>query len=88
MNDVYVYVVDMPMTVREMVAPCPDGYTVYINARLSDLGKLEAYSHALRHITNEDFRRDDVQTIEHEAHGRKHEESSNLHACQFGEAGT
>lgn len=65
--DIFVYLVDMP--VREAVTPC-DGfcYTVYINARLSDSERQRAFLHALRHILRDDWERDDVQTIEAEAH--------------------
>lgn len=68
------------MSVREMVTPCFDGYTIYINARLSDLGQSEALNHAMWHISNNDFEKEDVQTIEHLAHRRLNETNSNLYA--------
>ena len=49
-NYVYVYLVDMPPQTHEMVTPCADGYTVYIDASLDDKHRMEAYEHALRHI--------------------------------------
>jgi len=52
-----------------MVTPCLDGYTVYLNARLSYAGRVRAYHHAIRHIERNDFENDDVQKIEEEAHG-------------------
>ena len=62
-GDVFVYLVDMP--VDEAVRPCgPFGYCIYINARLSEKGRRDAYFHALRHIENGDFEKDDVQEIE------------------------
>ena len=70
-NYVYVYLVDMPPQTHEMVTPCADGYTVYINAALDDKHRIEAYEHALRHIENGDFDMDniaDVQQIEARAH--------------------
>jgi len=70
-NYVYVYLVDMPPQTHEMVTPCADGYTVYINAALDDKHRIEAYEHALRHIENGDFDIDniaDVQQIEARAH--------------------
>lgn len=69
MVDIYVYIVDLPGRVDEMVTPCLDGYTVYLNARLSYAGRVEAYHHAIRHIERNDFENDDVQKIEEEAHG-------------------
>ncbi len=69
MVDVYVYIVDLPERVDEMVTPCLDGYTVYLNARLSYAGRVKAYHHAIRHIERNDFENDDVQKIEEEAHG-------------------
>ena len=69
MVDVYVYIVDLPEMVDEMVTPCLDGYTVYLNARLSYAGRVKAYHHAIRHIERNDFENDDVQKIEEEAHG-------------------
>lgn len=72
--DVYVYEIDLPMTVHEMVTPdsSDDGYTIYINRRLSDNKKLEAYEHALVHCMRCDFEESgvvDVQQIEVIAHG-------------------
>ena len=69
MDEVYVYKVDMPTRMREMVVPCIDGYTIYINASLDELEALEAYLHAIGHIARNDFAKSDVQAIEAEAHG-------------------
>lgn len=55
-----------------MVVQNEDGtYTVLINAKLSQDGRVEAYEHALRHINNGDFEKTDVQSIELQAHGLK-----------------
>ena len=73
-NYVYVYLVDMPPQTHEIVTPCADGYTVYINATMDDKHRIEAYKHALRHIENGDFDIDNiatVQEIEAKAHGIK-----------------
>lgn len=68
MSDVFVYEVDFPRGIREAVTPGPeDDYTIYIDRKLSDEQKLEAYRHALKHC-NGDFDRLDVQEIEAEAH--------------------
>ena len=68
MGDVYIYIVDLPDRVDEMVTPCIDGYTVYLNARLSYAGRVRAYIHAMRHIERNDFERANVQEIETETH--------------------
>ena len=68
MSDVYIYIVDLPDRVDEMVTPCIDGYTVYLNARLSYAGRVRAYLHAMRHIERNDFERANVQEIETETH--------------------
>lgn len=52
-----------------MVIKNEDGsYTILINAKLSDQGRISAYEHALRHIENEDFEKEYVQEIESSAH--------------------
>lgn len=68
MGDVYIYIVDLPDRVDEMVTPCIDGYTVYLNARLTYAGRVRAYLHAMRHIERNDFERANVQEIEKGAH--------------------
>jgi len=68
MADIYTYIVDMPTELREMVAPCIDGYTVYINAKLDTDKQREAYNHALKHILSDDWSKSDVQEIEYTAH--------------------
>lgn len=67
-DDVFVYVVNLPASSREMVAPCADGYTVYLAAWASHDEQLSAYRHALRHIANHDWEKTDVNQIEAEAH--------------------
>ena len=68
MDSIYVYLADLPGKVSEMVTPCADGYTVYINARMSTERQRKAYNHALKHIRNNDWERTDVQLIEEAAH--------------------
>lgn len=55
MDDIYLYIVDIPGTVNEMVVPCCDGYTIYIDVKLSYEEKLKAYRHAMEHIRRCDF---------------------------------
>ena len=72
MDDTFVYCVPLPSGVDEMVMPCLDGYTVYINENLSKEKQIEAYNHALSHIRNGDFDYDNyenVHTVETRAHG-------------------
>lgn len=69
MEDLNVQLIDMDVMIPEQVVKNSDGsYTVFLNARLSHDRLIEAYRHALAHIDNEDFRKEDVQVIELEAH--------------------
>ena len=68
MENVYVYLVKLPPHTNEMVVPCLNGYTIYIDERLDDIHRLKAYNHALEHIRNNDFEKDNVQEIEMRAH--------------------
>lgn len=69
-NDYYIYYVDMPPSIHEMITPCEGGYTIYIDQkRLYSRQKiLEAYNHARIHVMNEDWEKSSVQEIEHAAH--------------------
>lgn len=73
MEDVYVKVIDFPTTkVKETVTANEDGsYTIFLNAKMSADQLEKAYFHALYHIKNKDFEKEDVQEIEYEAHRRK-----------------
>lgn len=70
MNDVFVYLIDMPCKVHEVVTPSEDGsYTIYLNARLDYCGRVKAYNHAMRHIEHNDFEsEEDIGIIETRAH--------------------
>lgn len=68
MDNIYTYFVRLPEGINEVVMPCLDGYTVYIDSSLSDERKIKAYNHALLHIVNRDFEKADVQEIEATAH--------------------
>lgn len=71
MEDINVFLIDFKGSkVREEVCQNEDGsYSIFINARLSYEAQREAYSHAMGHILNNDFQKQDVQQIEAEAHG-------------------
>lgn len=45
-----------------------DSYTVLLNSRLSHERLLEAYSHAVEHIQNNDFEKEESDKIEFNAH--------------------
>lgn len=54
----------------ELVTPNEDGtFTVLINARMSYETQRKALLHALKHILNDDFEKENVQQIEAAAHG-------------------
>lgn len=60
-----VHFMDMHCKVREQVVKNEDdSYTILINARLNCEQQMEAYQHALRHIMNNDFDKDNVNEIE------------------------
>ncbi len=56
--------------VREVVVENEDGgHTVFIDDRLSEEGRRKAYTHAMKHIKEDDFgKHGDVGAIEREAH--------------------
>ena len=63
-------VILMDMTVNEVVTENEDGsYTIFINSRLNYEQQMKVYLHAMKHITGDDFQKDDVQSIEYLAHG-------------------
>lgn len=68
MDDIFVYLVDLPPKVAEMITPCENGFTVYLNSRLSYQDRVKAYMHALKHVERNDWNKDNVQMIEKEAH--------------------
>ena len=68
--DVNVILMDFPSSKgKEMVVTNDDGsYTILINAKLSHEVQMKSYKHAMEHIINGDFNKDDVQEIEALAH--------------------
>lgn len=68
MDDIFVYEVELPPHVNEMVVPCIDGYTVYIKVGLTYEARMEAYNHAMEHINRNDWEKDNVDSIEATAH--------------------
>lgn len=69
MEEINVQLLDMDTKIPEhLVKNSDNSYTIFINARLSRENQLKSYCHALRHITKDDFYKEDVQMIESEAH--------------------
>lgn len=67
--DVNIQLMNFPNPGKEMVVKNEDDtYTILINARLTRESQIKAYEHAMRHIMNNDFSRDDTQEIEAVAH--------------------
>ena len=70
-EDIFVEVIDFGKDTKaaEMVTKNDDGsYTVFLNARYSHDKQMEALEHGVRHVTNDDFSKTDVQQIEADAH--------------------
>lgn len=70
MDDIYTYLIPLPPGINEIVLPCFEGYTIYIDSRLTREKQVRSYYHALGHIVNNDFEKADVQEIETNAHWR------------------
>lgn len=69
MDNIYVYFIKFPsLRQHEAIVPCFDGYTVYIDERLGYEQQREAYRHAIKHIRENDFEKEDVDEIEINAH--------------------
>lgn len=67
--DINTKIIDMDVLVGEQITANSDGsYTIFLNARLSHERQLEAYSHALRHIRENDFCKENADKIEVQAH--------------------
>lgn len=66
MNEVYVYLIDMKTTkVTEAVTENADGsYSIFLNSRFTRSRLIEAYRHAMSHISNCDFEKSDANLIE------------------------
>lgn len=65
-GDYFVYCVPIPGKAKELITPCAEGFTVYVDDSLSPEERRKAFEHAIRH--ENDFEKADVQQIELEAH--------------------
>lgn len=70
-DEIYIYCINLPDGINEMIAPCEGGYTLYIDKRLSPDGFIRAYHHAVSHVVNNDWDIPDVQSIERTAHEQR-----------------
>ena len=71
MEDINVQLLDMDTMIPEhLIKNDDDSYTIFLNARLSRDSQLKSYYHALRHIKEDDFYKENIQAIESEAHNR------------------
>ena len=67
--DINTRLIDMDVLVGEQIIKNnDDSYTILLNARLSHERQLECYRHALLHIDNEDFEKDNADKIEKNTH--------------------
>lgn len=65
-DDCIVREVDLPPGVRGLVAMDDEGFlNIYVNARLSHEGRLDALRHEIDHIENDDLTNDqDIRAVE------------------------
>ena len=69
MNVINVQLLNMDTKIPEhLVKNADDSYTIFLNARLSQESRVKSYYHALRHIKEQDFEKQNVQDIEIQAH--------------------
>ena len=69
MIDCQTFLMPLPGKTNEAVVANEDGsYTIFIEEALSPEHQKKAFLHALRHLTDHDFEKADVQDIEADAH--------------------
>ncbi len=69
MNVINVQLLNMDTKIPEhLVKNADDSYTIFLNAKLSQESRVKSYYHALRHIQEQDFEKQNVQDIEIQAH--------------------
>ena len=57
------------MKANEVVTENEDGsYTIFLNNNLCESKRIRAFYHAINHIKERDFKKEDVQEIENKAH--------------------
>ena len=71
LDDINVQILDMDTKVPEhLVKNNDDSYTIFLNARMSRENQIASYYHALKHITEDDFQKENVQEIEKSTHNK------------------
>jgi hypothetical protein len=69
MEEINVQLLNMDTKIPEqLIKNDDDSYTIFLNARLSQESRIKSYYHALKHIHEQDFEKDDLQKIELNAH--------------------
>lgn len=69
MEDINIQFLNMDTKIPEqLVKNDDDSYTIFLNARLSQESRLKSYCHALKHIVQDDFAKENVQEIENNTH--------------------
>ena len=64
-EDIGVYFLNMDTSVHEEVHLNTDGsFSIFINARISYEQQMRAYQHAIKHIMNDDFNKENADDIE------------------------
>lgn len=72
LDDINVQILDMDTKVPEhLVKNNDDSYTIFLNARMSRENQIASYYHALKHIAEDDFQKENVQEIEKSTHSSK-----------------
>ena len=66
----YVRLIDLPVAVKSFVIEKEDVKTVVLNSRLSREQNVISCRHEEKHITGNDYEKEDVQVIETQAHGK------------------
>lgn len=67
--DVNTRIINMDVLIPEQIVKNKDdSYTIFLNARLSREKQLEAYCHAMRHIKDGDFEKEEADLAELSAH--------------------
>lgn len=69
MEEINVQLLNMDTKIPEqLVKNGDDSYTIFLNAKLSHENQLKSYYHALRHIQEQDFEKEDADKIENHTH--------------------
>ncbi len=74
MNDnLYIYLIKLPTGINEAILPCEDGYTIYLDERLTGEQLIKAYEHAISHIEHGDFFNESMTASQKESRAHRKE---------------